>query len=402
MAFTAGMSSSAAMSSVRARHLPARAHLPARSLCKPLISLKPLIRRGGVRRDSSSRRRLVSARAAQESDEEVSGVVGGLGKGNADVQRILGFRQTDGAEAEEVPKWQVMVQLSKPGTWVPVVWGVLCGAAASGNFHWIEGFPRDVSQSLACIILSGPCLTGFTQTINDWYDREIDAINEPNRPIPSGRVTGTDVAIQAIGLLVLGFAIAINLDQARGHEFPTLTCIAIFGTIISYMYSAPPFKLKANGWQGTYALGASYIALPWWAGQALFGELTLEIMLVTLMYSVAGLGIAIVNDFKSIEGDRELGLKSLPVQFGVDTAKYITVGTIDGFQLLVAAWLFGIGEKWYGLALLGLIVPQVVAQIRYFIPDPIKNDVKYQASAQPFLVLGILTTAFAVGHNPYH
>ena len=90
------------------------------------------------------------------------------------------------------------------------------------------------------------------------------------------------------------------------------------------------------------------------------------------------------------------------MQFGVDTAKYITVGTIDGFQLLVAAWLFGIGEKWYGLALLGLIVPQVVAQIRYFIPDPIKNDVKYQASAQPFLVLGILTTAFAVGHNPYH
>ena len=78
------------------------------------------------------------------------------------------------------------------------------------------------------------------------------------------------------------------------------------------------------------------------------------------------------------------------------------MGTIDGFQLLVAAWLFGIGEKWYGLALLGLIVPQVVAQIRYFIPDPIKNDVKYQASAQPFLVLGILTTAFAVGHNPYH
>ena len=116
------------------------------------------------------------------------------------------------------------------------------------------------------------------------------------------------------------------------------------------------------------------------------------------MYSVAGLGIAIVNDFKSIEGDRELGLKSLPVEFGVDTAKYITVGTIDGFQLLVAAWLFYKDEPVYGAVLLALIVPQVIAQVRLFLPDPIGNDVKYQASAQPFLVFGILTTALAVGH----
>eukprot|EP00951_Prasinocladus_malaysianus_P010016 scaffold73333_cov33-Prasinocladus_malaysianus.AAC.1 len=65
-----------------------------------------------------------------------------------------------------------------------------------------------------------------------------------------------------------------------------------------------PFKLTKNGWAGNYALGSSYIALPWWAGQALFGELTLDVMVLTVLYSLAGLGIAIVNDFKSIEGDR--------------------------------------------------------------------------------------------------
>lgn len=52
------------------------------------------------------------------------------------------------------------------------------------------------------------------------------------------------------------------------------------------------------GWAGNYALGASYIALPWWAGQALFGELSLDVMVLTVLYSLAGLGIAIVNDFK--------------------------------------------------------------------------------------------------------
>lgn len=61
--------------------------------------------------------------------------------------------------------------------------GVLCGAAASGQFTWT---PEHVAQSALCMFMSGPLLTGYTQTINDYYDREIDAINEPYRPIPSG------------------------------------------------------------------------------------------------------------------------------------------------------------------------------------------------------------------------
>ena len=94
-----------------------------------------------------------------------------------------------------------------------------------------------------------------------------------------------------------------------------------------------------------------------------------------------------------------LGLQSLPVAFGVDVAKWITVGCIDLTQLAVAAYLFFIGETTYALVLLGLIAPQMFFQAQYFIPDPIKNDVKYQASAQPFLVFGILDTALAVGHH---
>ena len=60
---------------------------------------------------------------------------------------------------------------------------MLCGAAASGHFEWT---PENVAKSVLCMCMSGPLLTGYTQTINDWYDREIDAINEPYRPIPSG------------------------------------------------------------------------------------------------------------------------------------------------------------------------------------------------------------------------
>ena len=208
-----------------------------------------------------------------------------------------------------------------------------------------------------------------------------------------------DVQVQIYVLLFGGWACAWTLDQWCEHDFPIVTALTLFGSWISYIYSAPPLKLKQEGWRGNYALGASYIALPWWAGQAVFGELSLDVMVMTVLYSIAGLGIAIVNDFKSIEGDRQMGLMSLPVAFGVEKAKWICVGSIDATQLAVAGYLRTIGEVGYSNALLALIFPQIFFQFKFFLPDPIKNDVKYQASAQPFLVFGLLTTGLAWGHH---
>ncbi len=72
---------------------------------------------------------------------------------------------------------------------------------------------------------------------------------------------------QFLTLLAGGLGVSYTLDRWAGHEFPTLLCLATFGSFISYIYSAPPLKLKQSGWIGNYALGSSYIALPWWAGQ---------------------------------------------------------------------------------------------------------------------------------------
>ena len=132
----------------------------------------------------------------------------------------------------------------------------------------------------------------------------------------------------------------------------------------------------------------------------MFGTLTFDVVVLTILYSIAGLGIAIVNDFKSIEGDRACGLQSLPVAFGIETAKWICCVSIDATQLGIAAYLaFGLHEPVYGAVLLALIAPQVFAQFKYFLPDPVANDVKYQASAQPFLVFGLLTAGLAIGHH---
>ena len=78
--------------------------------------------------------------------------------------------------------------------------GVLCGAAASGGFTWT---PENVAKSATCMLMSGPLLTGYTQTINDFFDREIDAINEPDRPIPSGVPAARGLTPELARLLAL-------------------------------------------------------------------------------------------------------------------------------------------------------------------------------------------------------
>ena len=227
--------------------------------------------------------------------------------------------------------------------------------------------------------MSGPLLTGYTQTINDFFDKEIDAINEPNRPIPSGKISIKEVKIQIWVLLISGLIVAFLLDLYAKHTFPSVLLLALGGSFVSYIYSAPPLKLKQNGWLGNYALGASYIALPWWAGQALFGKLTLVTALLTLAYSISGLGIAVINDFKSVEGDSKLGLTSLPVVFGIKNASRISAGLIDIFQLAMVAVLIFIGQHLASVILVLLIIPQITFQDMWLLRDPLKYDVKYQA-----------------------
>ncbi len=309
-----------------------------------------------------------------------------------DPKQLLGIK----GASETKSLWKLRLQLMKPITWIPLIWGVICGAAASGNYTWTL---NNFLASLACMLMSGPLLAGYTQTINDFYDKDIDAINEPNRPIPSGAISLMQVKIQIWVLLCLGLIVSYLLDIYANHDFPSVFLLALGGSLVSYIYSAPPLKLKQNGWLGNYALGASYIALPWWAGQALFGKLTFVTALLTLAYSLSGLGIAIINDFKSVEGDSKLGLNSLPVIFGIKNASRISAGLIDIFQLAMVGVLIIIGQNLASVILVLLVIPQITFQEMWLLKDPLKFDVKYQASAQPFLITGMLVTALAIGHS---
>ena len=95
-----------------------------------------------------------------------------------DPKQLLGIK----GASETSSIWKLRIQLMKPITWIPLIWGVICGAAASGNFEWTFS---NVLASLACMLMSGPLLAGYTQTINDFFDKEIDAVSYTHLTLPT-------------------------------------------------------------------------------------------------------------------------------------------------------------------------------------------------------------------------
>ena len=84
-----------------------------------------------------------------------------------------------------LPALTAVVELLKPITWFAPMWALGCGVVSSG-VPVVERWPL----ILMAILLAGPLVCGTSQAVNDWFDRHVDAINEPDRPIPSGRVPG--------------------------------------------------------------------------------------------------------------------------------------------------------------------------------------------------------------------
>jgi chlorophyll synthase len=197
-----------------------------------------------------------------------------------------------------------VLELLKPVTWFPPVWAFLCGALASGaDWRW-----GPVALGL---LLAGPMVCATSQAVNDWFDRHVDAINEPKRPIPSGRLPGR----MGLHIALLWSLASLLVGATLGLPGLLATVLAL---VLAWAYSAPPLRLKANGWWGNLACGLSYETLPWiTAGAVLLGTLPGWPMLVVgLLYGLGAHGIMTLNDFKSIEGDRRTGVDSLPVLLG--------------------------------------------------------------------------------------
>ena len=280
-----------------------------------------------------------------------------------------------------------LLQLLKPITWFPPMWAFLCGWISAGPGTDLSGW-----SLLAGVILTGPLVCGASQIVNDWYDQDVDALNEPDRPIPSGRVPGKT----AFWFAVVWTAIAQTWAILLG---PWVAAATGLGLVLAWAYSAPPLRLKMNGWWGNSAVAISYEGLAWITGAAIVigGDLPAEpILLIALLYSIGAHGIMTLNDFKSIEGDLTMGIRSLPAQLGPTRAARVACLFMLLPQLIVILLLVRWGLMPFALTVSLVVVAQLLA-MRKLLRDPKQFAPWYNATGVSLYVLGMMAVAIGLG-----
>ncbi len=285
----------------------------------------------------------------------------------------------------QTPRPAAVLELLKPITWFAPMWAFGCGIVSSG----VPALSR-WSFVLAGVMLAGPLVCATSQAVNDWYDRDVDAINEPNRPIPSGRIPGRWGFYIACIWTLLSLVVAAALGQ-------WVFAAAVLGLFLAWVYSAPPLRLKQNGWWGNSAVALCYEGLPWFTGAAVMAASLPDwrIIALALLYSIGAHGIMTLNDFKSVEGDRRMGVASLPVQLGVDEAARFACVVMAAPQLVVITLLVQWGHPYHAAGVAALLVGQL-ALMRRLLADPRAQAPFYNATGTTLYVLGMLVSAFAM------
>ena len=284
-----------------------------------------------------------------------------------------------------LPRPGALLELLKPITWFAPMWAFGCGVVSAG-----VPLGGRVPFALAGIALAGPLVCATSQAANDWYDRHVDAINEPGRPIPSGRLPGQTGLWIAIAWTILSIAVAATLGRwAFGA--------ALLGLALAWAYSAPPLRLKRNGWWGNLACGACYEGLPWFTGAAVMTGALPDgrIIAMALLYSAGAHGIMTLNDFKSVEGDMQTGIRSLPVILGVGRAARLACWVMALPQLVVIAALLHWGAPLYAAGVVVVLAAQLALMPR-FLAAPRAQAIWYNSTGTTLYVLGMLVAAFAL------
>ncbi|ACK51001.1 bacteriochlorophyll/chlorophyll synthetase [Methylocella silvestris BL2] len=292
----------------------------------------------------------------------------------------------EASAATALPRPGAVLELLKPVTWFPPMWAFGCGVASQPG-----PVGARIGVILSGIVLAGPLVCATSQAVNDWFDRHVDAINEPGRPIPSGRVPGRWGLGIACGWTLLSLFVAALIGV-------WVFVAAALGLALAWAYSAPPLRLKQNGWFGNSACALCYEGLAWVTGAAVMADGALpdwRIFIIAFLYSAGAHGIMTLNDFKSVEGDRRMGIGSLPALLGVERAARVACIFMAIPQIFVVALLTLWGCPVHAIIILLALIAQCLLMPR-LLENPRARAPWYNGTGVTLYVLGMLVSAFAL------
>ena len=280
------------------------------------------------------------------------------------------------------PSMISLIELIKPVTWFPPMWAFLCGVVSVGALN-----SNNTILILSGLLLAGPLVCGMSQAVNDWCDRHVDAINQPERPIPSGRVSAGWGFFTGIIMSVTSIIFAYYLGSL-------IFFATIIGVLAAWLYSLEPIRLKRSAIFGPGVVAICYEGLPWFTGAAIF-TISLpnkEVLIVLSLYALGAHGIMTMNDFKATKGDKLLGINSLPVILGRKPATLVACLIMLFPQLIVISLFYFWGSLILAITLVVCVLLQSLSMI-FLIRDPEKNTPFFNMTGVLLYIAGMMLSA---------
>lgn len=231
-------------------------------------------------------------------------------------------------------KLRGLVQLTRPANCAMMGFAVIVGASFVENAI----FSPEVSTNLLLGFITSFTLTGASMVINDYYDRDIDAINEPTRPIPSGLVHTGEALFLALVLSVVGFVAAF------GTSVPCFLAATI-AWIVSVTYNT---KGKYTGLLGNFLVSTVVVTPLIYGGFAVDKGFALTTLLSVAIAFLSITGREVTKGIVDVQGDRSQNVKTIAVLYGEKVAAVVSsIFLLLAVGLSPLPWLLGAVSDWY-------------------------------------------------------
>jgi len=221
------------------------------------------------------------------------------------------------------------LRLIRPLNCLMMGFAVIVGASLVSSLNF--------SMNLLLGFITSFTLTGASMAINDYYDRDIDAINEPKRPIPSGRVSPKEALFFALVLSLVGF-IAASMTNT-----PCLI-VAVIAWIASMTYVT---KGKRTGLPGNFLVSIC-VAIPFIYGGFVVEKIELPIVIFAAIVFLSNTGREITKGIVDVRGDIYRNIRTIAVLYGEkDAASASSIFFISAVSLTPFPWLWGLVSNWF-------------------------------------------------------
>jgi len=277
-------------------------------------------------------------------------------------------------------------KLTKIESWLFPSAGVLLGSLVAASAMGVS-ITSYSFQIILALIAFGPFLLGSAHCINQYADLELDKINKPWRPLPSGRISIRQALASGAILTLLGLVILLYIN----------TSVFLYGFLfiaILYIYSLPPIRLRKHAFLAYATVGLTFGMLTVLAGWSIFAPLNSSVIMLSIVQFLVFFLFIPLKDFEDIEGDNSNNCTSFAISFGPHKAAEVSHALLTIIPFLYLSLVF---TKFVSYTALYILVPATIIMI--ILPNLMKSDPEKKAwDVAKLYALLIIACVLTVGY----